>query len=124
MIYSVEFTKDDRTWFEAAELFDLDEAEILLDKFPAEHRGWYFTASRIVGHLGNSNNIVKYKNIIMSQQEQNIVECLVAFGRALMDNHDVDDVMFVFMRNAKIAFSTEGKERLSNEIRLLLGKSH
>ena len=60
----------------------------------------------------------------MSQQEKNIVECLEAFGRALIENHDAEDVMYVFMRNAKIAFSTEGKERLSNEIRLLLGKSH
>ena len=63
MIYSVEFTKDDRTWFEAAELFDLDEAEFLLDKFPAEHRGWDFIASRIVGHLGNSNKIIKYSKL-------------------------------------------------------------
>lgn len=52
----------------------------------------------------------------MSQQEKNIVECLEAFGRALMGNDDAEDIMDVFMRNAKIAFSTEGKERLTNEI--------
>lgn len=52
----------------------------------------------------------------MTQQEKNIVECLEAFGRALMENHDAEDIMDVFMRNAKISFSTEGKDRLTNEI--------
>ena len=56
---------------------------------------------------------------MMTEQEKNVVECLMAFGRALMDNNDVEDIMYVFMRDARIAFSPEGKEQLEKHLKTL-----
>lgn len=52
----------------------------------------------------------------MTEQEKNVVECLMAFATNLLAEKSAEDTMTAFMRDARIAFSPEGKEQLEKHL--------
>ena len=56
---------------------------------------------------------------MMTEQEKNVVECLMAFATNLLAEKSAEDTMAAFMRDARIAFSPEGKEQLQNHLKAL-----
>ena len=56
---------------------------------------------------------------MMTEQEKNVVECLMAFATNLLAEKSVEETMSAFMRDARIAFSPEGREQLENHLKAI-----